>query len=113
MDDEEKTSQDLPKQDEAKEAGGQGKAQTTSNSDDGVSNSSGKGGHDVIQEARAENDRREKILDREEALQMRKEKLEAEQIATGRGQIVNSEPPKKDPKSYGRSIMEGKIPDGD
>lgn len=40
---------------------------------------------DLITEARKENDRREKILEEEKALQARKERLHAEQMATGRG----------------------------
>lgn len=112
MDEKEKTQQKQPEQDPAKEAGKQPEALANENPNDGVPQQKPQAGTNYVEEARRENDRREELLKREEELQTRKEKLAAEEMVTGRGQIVNSEPAKPDPKAYGRSIMEGKLPDG-
>ena len=79
MDDEkEKAQEEASKHAAEKEA-----AEKQSAEAEAAKNAAGEG-VDRIAEARAENDRREKILDREEALQKDKKDLHAEQMVTGR-----------------------------
>lgn len=64
-----------------------------------------------IEEFKKENDRRAEILKQELELQARKERLHAEELATGRGQII----PKTEQKpisdlEYWKEIKKGNIP---
>lgn len=52
-------------------------------------------GSSTIEQARKENDRREKLLEREETLMARKEELEADRIAGGRAEAGVVAEPKK------------------
>ena len=53
------------------------------------------GDHNFIDEARKANEEKKALLDREEKLQTRKEKLHAESMVTGKS-VVQAEPQKSD-----------------
>jgi hypothetical protein len=64
----------------------------------------------IIAEARAENDRRERLLKEEKALQERKEKLHAEQMVGGHTTIGATEEPKEETaEEYADRIMRGNV----
>src|SRR3990167_2372532 len=66
---------------------------------------------DYISEARTENARREKILEEEKKLQERKEKLHAEQMSTGRGQLIpKTEIKPLTDREYWDMIKKGEMP---
>ena len=87
-DEKEKAAQEKSKQDEEEATRKQTEALATPNPNDGISQQKQEGSVDKIAEARVENDRREKILEEEKALQKKKEDFLAEQMVTGRGQVI-------------------------
>lgn len=68
-------------------------------------------GASTIEQARTENDRREKLLEREETLMGRKEELEADRIAGGRAE-AGVVPEKKKPETdeeFSKRFTDGEV----
>ena len=64
----------------------------------------------VLLEAKRLNDEKKALLDREEALQLRKEKLHAEQMVGGRAMATGeTQTHEETPKEYAERVMAGKI----
>ena len=63
----------------------------------------------VIEEARTENDRKEKLLEQEKDLQDRRESFEAERMLGGNAEAGGETTKKEEtPKEYAHRILEGK-----
>ena len=87
-----------------------GEGDATKSSDDGVSSQQSSEGPNAIEQARTENDRREKLQEDERKILDRKEKLLAEQLATGRGQTVQAkEKAPLTPEEYADAYQRGEV----
>jgi len=60
----------------------------------------------LIEEAKIVNTKKEELLDREEKLQTRKEKLHAEEMVAGKGQMTD-DAQEETPKDYGERMLKG------
>lgn len=95
MDEKEKESQEKSKQEQEEVARKSAEDLAKKNSSDGVSDETGKTQPNAIDKAREENDRTESLNKERREILDREEKLHAEQMVTGRGQMVQQPAAKK------------------
>jgi len=103
----EKNEEEEKARKEAEEAAKKKAAEEAANSSDEGT----KGKSDPIAEARAVNEEKSKLLDREEALQAKKEKFHAEQMVGGHTQAgqAAAQPAKETDEEYTEKFQKGEV----